>query len=233
MARFNHSKVNMQKRISYENHTCDNQPRSSAPDFESRPYKRCERWLWMPFGKHQGKTLPQVVPEDPGYIEWLYAERILLNGMYMGEYPLKLAHQLEVIHNRMTHIRPPPDCEFAVVVDRQGVFESFIVVKRGRFPKKPLRKGSKIIQRLHLLDIGIPSQFGDTEKGFEQMALCLKEFFFGDRHAKVTVSNCKAIIEDNRRFDLSASKYNKRLKASARDIAALKGMYRRWRKRRA
>jgi hypothetical protein len=219
--RLNHDKVNMQKRIARESHQYDDLPTESGFSVENRYRNRPEKWLAIKIRKHYGKTLPKIVFEDPGYIAWLNKKGILLGWMHTGEYAFKLAHQFQVVLNQMTHIKPPAGCEFAIVVDDVGVFRKFIVVKKGRRPKKPLKKGWKIVQRLELLDIFIPSLFRNPKLGFERMSRCLLKFCFGDADAEIDANACKDFLQDNDHFDLKGIKSNKWLKPSPKDRAVL------------
>jgi hypothetical protein len=224
--RLNHDKVNMQKRIARESTLYDYDPAratSDDEDYHSGP----EKWLPMRIGKHKGKTLPQIVFKDPSYVVWLYQNDVLLPEIYKNEYQYHIAHQLEVIHNRMTRIKPPTGCKFAIVIDDASVFRKFIALRKGQSPKKPLKSGWKIVQRLDLLDIGILSRFKNPKRGFERMCRCLTKYCFGDADAEIDAKACEKFIEDDAKFDLRGIKSNKWLELGPDDRAALDERYKR------
>jgi hypothetical protein len=223
----NHAKVNIQKRIAYESRVYDRSPPGSGRSNGERFDRRQEKWLRVPFGKHKGKTLPKIVFEDPGYVVWLYKNDVLLSWLYEGDYPFKLAHQIEVVHNRTTRIKPPAGCEFAIVVDDAGVFAEFITVKRNRHPKAVLKKGWKIAKRLPLLDIGIPSLLNNPKLGFERMRRSMLNAFFGDVTTEPDARSRIEFLQETDNFDLHGVKSNKRLKPGPKDRAALEKKYRR------
>jgi hypothetical protein len=80
-------------------------------------------WTKLNFGKHAGKTLPQVVLSDPNWFFWAVKK-----GIFAGS----LADQAVILANRSTHItipKPKPnDWEVEYRRERDGRFLGFSFV---------------------------------------------------------------------------------------------------------
>lgn len=56
-------------------------------------------WTLLEFGKHAGKTLPQVLWTDPDWFFFAYEEKVLHQHLSQKE--------IDILHWRATHIRAP------------------------------------------------------------------------------------------------------------------------------
>jgi hypothetical protein len=89
-------------------------------------------WTRLNFGKHSGRTLPQVVLSDPNWFFWAVS-----NGVFDGR--LKFEAEANVLEGRARNIRIPKrhPKEWAVEYrwDRDGRFLGFrLCESRGLFP---------------------------------------------------------------------------------------------------
>lgn len=231
MARFNHSKVNMQKRISYESRLYDYPP----PAFNSSGYNKAQRpphrpyWFKLSFGKHKGMTLPEVFFHDPKYVvDYLYSDNGLFRNLekeFPSKYERIMCHQLEVLANRVNRIIPPDGKRIAIIVDRHGVFERVEFVRIGCKLTKQLRRGSKIVKKVRFLNMAAPLHYEQPEKGFRQLGASLRRLFFGHPDYEPSASEACKVLSDEERFDLSKVKSHKSLKYSDRDHRKLLAKY--------
>jgi len=61
-----------------------------------RRHKRRSRWTGLTFGKHKGKTLPQVICSDPSWFLWAIRDDVLFGD---------LAQEAALLHRRLQGIR--------------------------------------------------------------------------------------------------------------------------------
>ena len=91
------------------------------------------------------------------------------------------------------HIRPPEwlrdTHEFAVIVDRRGVFIRFRLFERGKRSDINLPVGHKIYGISAKLDVTVPTRCKDNWDGFENMSKYLIKMFLGRN--KVSAEGCE------------------------------------------
>jgi hypothetical protein len=62
------------------------------------------QWLQLRFGKHEGKTLPQIVLSDPDYFFW--AVSVCLNTLMAASTLGSASAEIVVVNNAREQIRP-------------------------------------------------------------------------------------------------------------------------------
>ncbi len=67
-------------------------------------------WSELTFGKHKGKTLPQVLFADPEYFFWAYEERVFKGGL--AAEAEELAKRLESASRRTPQKNSSPSTSF-------------------------------------------------------------------------------------------------------------------------
>jgi hypothetical protein len=143
MSRMNHDKIKMQKRIVKELEITDSE-RTWAP--------RSKYWERLPSGDYKGLSLPTLF-----FTDFPYFARLIESDILEEDPQSLLAKQAREIKYRAQHIlSPEPDrnrCEFAIVVDRSGIFEAFIPVAKQRRNLPDLKPGSKIDFRVPELNM--------------------------------------------------------------------------------
>jgi len=116
------------------------------------------------------------------------------------------AHQLEAVANRAQHFLVPhelrPTSQFAIIVDRDDVFERVELVPRGGQPEN-LRKGSKVVERRNELDVAIPYYYRNPTLGMKRMGECLRQMFFEDRGIKLSEWTCQRLMFAPSNFNLA------------------------------
>jgi hypothetical protein len=101
------------------------------------------KWTILNFGKHVGRTLPQIVLSDPNWFFWAHRKKIFCD---------RLAIEAKILAARATHIRipkrPPRRWQVEYRWDREGRFLGFDFVEAKSSCHSPL------LSRLPHLDLG-------------------------------------------------------------------------------
>jgi hypothetical protein len=132
-------------------------------------------WSILTFGKHKGKSLPQILLSDPDWFFWA-AERDVFRGRFAEE-----ASLLEYGGCNIKIPKPNPQ-EWCVryYTDRNGRFAGFDLIE---LATNPLQLDSIEIWREDRLDLSVPRRFKSYDKlGSRLLIRQFKEYFF-DRKA--------------------------------------------------
>ena len=142
-------------------------------------------WTTVPFGRHAGKTLPQVICVDPAWFLWLARQTSLYGA---------IAHDAKVLHRRIRAIKIPKQrpeewlVEYCYDVDRR--FVRFDIVRTDSWPY------SKYSIRLPCVDIAlIQPRFRSEWKNFVRD---LRRIYFGGR--KLTKEGAERFFGDPSNF---------------------------------
>ncbi|MCX6929227.1 MAG: hypothetical protein NT154_39315 [Verrucomicrobia bacterium] len=153
-------------------------------------------WTELMFGKHAGKTLPQVVFADPDWFFWAYECGALeRHGMQ---------DEAEAVYSRATRIRIPQDDGQSLVAEyalchKDGRFANVELVLESR----PLHQGSSPTMRLPVFDLSVPRRFCAYDKsGCRALVDALKVYLFGDPDYRLTKQHCARFFENDANFVL-------------------------------
>lgn len=160
-------------------------------------------WTKLNFGKHKGRTLPEVMFRDPDWFYWAYDE---------GAFAKRgLGTEADRIHARASLILPranaqthkeDPESELEVeyyVHRPTGRFGKFSVVPRSR----PIHQGSSPAFRGRHIDFRVPREMADYDKlGSFLFISLLKHHVFGDASYRMTRKRAEAFFDDDSNFDL-------------------------------
>ncbi len=154
------------------------------------------KWTPLSFGKHEGKTLPQVLFKDPDWFFWAYKNR------KFDEYQNSLKNEVNKIHNRACNIRiPKPD-------ENNYEIEHFIdprTYKYAYFKIVPADQGKHVGSshtiRSKVIDMSIPRLYVEKDKkGNKYLVDGIKLYFFGDESYKMTKKRCEEFFNDDSNF---------------------------------
>jgi hypothetical protein len=154
-------------------------------------------WTTLNFGKHNGKTLPQVMFADPDWFFWAYEE-----GVFRGS----LAEEAEEVYRKACSIRVPSG---AILNEQEVVVEYYIHTPTGKFAKfelvpasRPSHLGSSPAFRSKAIDLSVPRRITPYDKlGGSSMISKLKYYLFGDSSYRMTRRRCEEFFEDDANFD--------------------------------
>lgn len=152
-------------------------------------------WTKLTFGKYTGKTLPQVIFEDPDWFFWAY-EKNVLKGT--------LAKEAEQIYKKACSIRVPQEEEEKMEVE---YFIQPLTHKFSHFElvpiSKPLHVGSSPAFRSSKIDLSWPRSIAPYDKqGAGEMVRRVKHYLFGSSRYVMTKQRCEDFFDNDENFDL-------------------------------
>jgi hypothetical protein len=159
------------------------------------------KWTPLNFGKHKGKTLPQVMFEDA---DWFF------DGYEKGYFKNRLPFEAIEIYRRARSIRVPQQ-------NGQRMLIEYIIHKpNGKFGTMHLIKAAPGLQHLYVspvIDFYIPRALANYDKlGYQNFLFALKGILFNDHSRYMSKATCEEFFNDDGNFDLeyAAKKYPSR-----------------------
>jgi hypothetical protein len=152
-------------------------------------------WTELNFGKHAGKTLPQVLFADPDWFFWA------IDNDVFGKRPALLP-EAEILHMKARRIRIPGAKSGAMSVEyvvhpSTGKFSHFDLVPRDREP----HDGSSPTFRSTVIDMSVPRQIARYDKlGCRSLVSSLKFHVFGSTSARITRDRAESFFSDEANF---------------------------------
>jgi hypothetical protein len=151
-------------------------------------------WTKLDFGKHKGKSLPQVLLQDPDWFFWAVENRV-----FSGQ----LALEAKDLQQKATHIRIPdlPDDQIAGnYVDSTGKLAGvFIDPLSGSAENCALRSRN--------IDLSVPRRFAEYDKtGGKIIVRAVKSYCLGGTQRRMTARRCEEFFSDDSNFNLPKKK---------------------------
>lgn len=151
-------------------------------------------WTMLNFGKHKGKTLPQVLFTDPDWFFWAAEEK----AMWWGNVPLA---EVEKIRRRATSIKIPQTGPEKLVAEylAHRTAKRFANVKA--VPEsQPQHQGST---RLDVFDLSFARTYAAYDKtGCKSLVKAVKFYLFGSKSYHMTKDRCETFFENDANFVL-------------------------------
>ena len=154
-------------------------------------------WSALDFGRHEGKTLPQVLFSDPDWFFWAY-ESDAFNRVS------SLKKEAEEIHAKSTAIQVPQRgaekmvAEYTIHTPTRR-FNGLDLVPEA----EPRHRGHSVSFRRSVIDMSLVRQIAKYDKrGHERLIRDLKHLLFGDRQMRMTKRRCEDFFSDHANFDL-------------------------------
>ena len=148
-------------------------------------------WTKVPFGRYEGKSLPQIVLVDPDYFFWAI-ERNLFKG------PLK--REAREIARKATrikvHSKKPSEVEY-VIHPSVGKLAAVNVVPAN----EPPHEGASSTQRSDYFDLSFARSLASYDKlGGQIIVDAIKYHVFGSSKARLTRGRCEVFFDDDSNF---------------------------------
>jgi uncharacterized protein (DUF3820 family) len=143
-------------------------------------------WRVMPFGKYEGKTLPEVIPID---LDWFYWALPKLYGK-IGEEAQVLARKVRAIKIPGPH-RKRLEVEYRY--ERDDRFRGFTFVKASS------GQHSRWSTRLPYLDLSQCLRRRYDKRGGRILLRDFRKHYFGE-HKRLTKKRCEKFFSDRRNF---------------------------------
>jgi hypothetical protein len=150
-------------------------------------------WSELSFGKHKGKTLPQVLLKDPSYFFWAIEEE------KFDHHPA-LAAEGQDLNFKVRHVKIPkldPQCwRVHYVLTAGGEFEKFELIPT---PAAESCACPDTFLSNHL-DLSLPMVIRYTKAGNRRLIQCFKQYFFGGSSARLTREKCGEFFSNPENF---------------------------------
>ncbi|MGG4219448.1 hypothetical protein ABEW32_14600 [Paenibacillus jamilae] len=148
-------------------------------------------WSVLGFGRHKGKTLPQVLFIDPDWFFWAYEKDVL-----KGKIP---ESEIQDVYEKSRNIKIPQKNYHAEFVydGIRGVFADLNLVPEDR----PKHVGSSITQRLDRIDMALIRYAKKYDKrGYELLIPSLKNILFGKSSARISKERAEKFFDNSDNF---------------------------------
>jgi len=150
-------------------------------------------WTEITFGKHAGKTLPQLLLNDPDYFFWAVEKKDVFKGSLATQAASLLARA-----RRVKIPKPNPDdwrVEYVCAPD--GKFAHFEVVEADR----PRHIGSSLTIRGTTLDFSLVRGTRHYDKsGYKLFLRNFKYYYFGSAEKRLTRKLCEEFFDKPSNF---------------------------------
>ena len=149
-------------------------------------------WSKLYFGKHAGRSLPQILFSDPDYFFWSIEKKIFKGC---------LAMEADKLTRMVRHIRiPKPDPEnwcVEYLFTPENKFSRFQIIPTNRGP----HMGSGITRRTIRIDMSVIRQACQYDKGgYKRFLKTLKYYLFGNSSTRMTAATCEEFFDDDDNF---------------------------------
>jgi hypothetical protein len=146
-------------------------------------------WSEITFGKHEGKTLPQIVLSDPDWFFWALRQKVFRSP---------LAAEAKDIAYKICHIkipRPnPEDWKFEFICNSDGKLLDLRLLRAEHAVYGHLHR-----QVMGLLDMSWPRLWGGYGKSSCKLLLAaIRHYYFGG--SRLTRARCEAFFSNNANF---------------------------------
>ena len=150
-------------------------------------------WSPLRFGRHRGKTLPQVLFSDPDWFFWAY-ETDAFQGLQLRE--------ADAIYIRATHIKIPQPEEETLVAEYSVHPSVQKFVGMDLVPEnRPHHEGSTKTFRSRIIDMEVPRRIAEYDKfGCKLMVNAIKYYVIGNENARMTKARCEDFFNDASNF---------------------------------
>ena len=151
-------------------------------------------WTTQGFGKHKGKTIPQIMWADSDWAFWAYEKKALKGYMFQ---------QLRYVCQRASSIRIPPR-------GGETTFVEYAHDHKRKFAGIYLHTESELkgFERVpcntsNVIDMGYPHRCSKYDKlGNKILIENVKTILFGDKSYKMSKRRCEEFFEDDGNFVL-------------------------------
>ncbi|UGB46592.1 hypothetical protein LQ772_04660 [Frateuria edaphi] len=153
-------------------------------------------WTVLTRGKHEGKTLPQVMFSDPDWFFWAFGTKFFAQSQ-------ALQAEADEIFKKARHIKVPQKSGEALRVQHYihrptSKYSHFELVP----DSQPPHIGASQAIRADVIDMALPRQISQYDKlGYKNFLSSLKHVFFG-KDARMTKARCEQFFDQDELFQL-------------------------------
>lgn len=156
------------------------------------------QWSELTFGKHAGKSLPQIVLSDPDWFFWAIDKGVL------SKRGGQLAREAEEVERKACAVRIPRRESQRIVAEyviHPGVnkFGGLNLVPEDQ----PRHEGASPTFRKPIIDLSVVRSIAEYDKmGGKLLLSAFKFHIFGNEGARMTRKRAEAFFDDDSNFDL-------------------------------
>lgn len=161
------------------------------------------RWTPLDFGRHKGKTLPQIVFQDPDWLFWAVKDGVFNKRKYLKQ-------EVNEINEKARRIRIPQNNGSELValytLDRNGHFCCLRTIAKSQVP---FWRGPPILlnNKHPFIDLSVPKRLkGYDKRGYRLFIKDMKAILFGHRDCRMTQRRCEEFFNDDSNFLISRSR---------------------------
>lgn len=151
-------------------------------------------WTILTFGKHEGKTLPQVIFSDPDWFFWAIDKEIFKGS---------LASEARELDRKARNIKLPQKnkkermvAEYAIHPSTRSFGHMELVPE-----SRPHHVGSTPTFRKDVIDLSTPREMANYDKLVCSILIhSVKYYLFGNRSARMTRKRCEEFFENDENF---------------------------------
>lgn len=155
-------------------------------------------WLKLHFGQHEGKTLPEVVWDDPDYFFFAFASKWFNNGGVLRK-------EAKDIYFKARNIKIPQ-----IQGQEQLIAKYYLSSSPRKFSEMKLvpvsqsgYDGKSAAVIMDVIDLAVPRQYAQYDKdGYADLIGTLKALIFGNEQINLTKRKCERYFEDDDNFEL-------------------------------
>lgn len=154
-------------------------------------------WSTLTFGKHKGKSLPQVIFSDPDWFFWAMEKNVFKDKG-------KILKEAQEINRKSRKIRIPqkgPEklvAEYAIHPPTKKFGDMEILSA-----SHPRHVGSTSTFRSESIDLSKPREIAPYDKlGCNHLIANLKYYLFGNESYRMTKERCEEFFKEDNNFDL-------------------------------
>lgn len=148
------------------------------------------KWSRMPFGKHIGKTLPQIIFHDPCWYFWAMKKGVFQYGV--------IKHEADLICRRTSRIKVPGKASGEFEVEYFFHEDAALSIIRVVPRDQPWHSGSSTTLRQKYFDFLVPYRYAlsNRESAMKKLIKAIKYHHFDDANYKMTQDRCDEFFSD-------------------------------------
>jgi hypothetical protein len=152
-------------------------------------------WTIVNFGKHKGKTLPQILFSDPDWFFWTGKKGVFKNKGTLNR-------EADELNIKARHIKIPSrhgqNMVAEYIIDRPTMkFAHMELVPLDR----PHHEGASPTFRKDVIDLSVPRQIIPYDKlGCSHMLSSVKYYLFGNESTRMTKKRCEDFFDNSDNF---------------------------------
>jgi hypothetical protein len=153
-------------------------------------------WSILNFGKHRGKSLPQVIFNDPDWFFWAVGTKVFEGKGALG-------HEAADLARKATAIRIPNNDDNHLIAEYAvhpptGKFSSMEIIPTER----PKHEGSTHTVRRNVIDLSMAQRIAPYDKlGCRSLISSAKLVLFGSKSVRMDRVRCERFFDDRDNFE--------------------------------